>query len=211
MKKYNNIIFDFDGVIMNSHIIKTNAFYYVFSKYGKNIGNYAVKLHIKKMGMPRTNKFNLINKYYLNNNLKKKDLNKIEKIFKDYVLKKIFKMKINKNLLKFIKNSKNKNFYISTGTNQEEIKKICKKMKISKYFSEIFGSPKTKIMHINSIIRNYKIKKNDILFVGDSLSDYNAAKYCGINFICKSNSENKSLFKNFKVKRIYKFLQLYNF
>ena len=45
------------------------------------------------MGMPRTNKFNLINKYYLNNNLKKKDLNNIEKIFKDYVLKKIFKMK----------------------------------------------------------------------------------------------------------------------
>ena len=114
-------------------------------------------------------------------------------------------------ILKYLKNSKNKFFFISTGTNQEEIKKICKKKKISNYFSGIFGSPKNKIDHINFIIKKNKINKNDVLFVGDSMSDYRAAKSCGISFVCKSNSENKNLFKNSKIKRIYKFKQLYNF
>ena len=211
MKSYSNIIFDFDGVILNSHLVKTNAFYYVFSKYGKKVGNSAVKLHLKNMGKARTYKFNLINKYLLNNSLKNKDLKIIEKVFKDHILKRIFKMEINKNLINFIENSKNKNFYISTGTNQEEIKKICKKKRIFKSFSGIYGSPKTKITHINSIIKNNKINKKDVLFIGDSLSDYKAANACGINFVCKSNSENKNLFKNLNVKRIYKFSQLYNF
>ena len=31
-----NIIFDFDGVIINSHKIKTNAFHEVFKDYGNN-------------------------------------------------------------------------------------------------------------------------------------------------------------------------------
>ena len=33
-----NIIFDFDGVILNSHKVKTDAFEKVFSKFGKSIG-----------------------------------------------------------------------------------------------------------------------------------------------------------------------------
>ena len=47
------IIFDFDGVILNSHIVKTNAFFNIFSKYGKKIGHNAVKLHLNNMGKER--------------------------------------------------------------------------------------------------------------------------------------------------------------
>ena len=34
-----NIIFDFDGVIINSHKIKTKAFFLTFKSYGKTIAN----------------------------------------------------------------------------------------------------------------------------------------------------------------------------
>ena len=45
-----NIIFDFDGVIINSHKIKTLAFYNIFKSYGKNIGLKARKFHTKNIG-----------------------------------------------------------------------------------------------------------------------------------------------------------------
>ena len=35
MKKYTNLFFDCDGVILNSNLIKTNSFYEVTKKYGK--------------------------------------------------------------------------------------------------------------------------------------------------------------------------------
>ena len=45
-----NIIFDFDGVIINSHKIKTLAFYNIFKSYGKNIGLKARKFHTENIG-----------------------------------------------------------------------------------------------------------------------------------------------------------------
>ena len=54
-----HIIFDFDGVILNSHKIKTKAFYKIFESYGKNIANKAIKFH----------KEILVNQDILNSNL----------------------------------------------------------------------------------------------------------------------------------------------
>ena len=34
-----NIIFDFDGVIISSYKVKTNAFYYLFKNFEKKIHN----------------------------------------------------------------------------------------------------------------------------------------------------------------------------
>ena len=41
--KFDKIIFDFDGVILNSHVIKSNAFRNVFKKYNSKISNQAFK------------------------------------------------------------------------------------------------------------------------------------------------------------------------
>ena len=43
-----NVIFDFDGVILNSHRIKTLAFYNIFKKYGTDTAKRAKKFHLKK-------------------------------------------------------------------------------------------------------------------------------------------------------------------
>ena len=166
MSDYKILIFDFDGVILNSHKVKTKTFFKIFSKYGLNVGHKARKLHLKYMGMPRKKKINLINNFYF------------------------------------------KKFYISTGTDQSEIIKLCKLKKISNFFIKIYGSPKTKIQHISDIIKKNNVSKKKILFIGDSITDYKAAKMKKIDFLCKSNSENKDIFRNINVKRIYKFQQL---
>jgi beta-phosphoglucomutase-like phosphatase (HAD superfamily) len=65
-----HIIFDFDGVILNSHKIKTKAFYKIFESYGKNIANKAVKFHKQNIGKSRYFKF----KFILQNIIKKKNI-----------------------------------------------------------------------------------------------------------------------------------------
>lgn len=211
MKNYQKVIFDFDGVILNSHKIKTKLFYKIFSNYGENFGKKALSFHLKNLGLPREKKFKIINKKFLNKKLTKIDLKRIEDYFKNSIKSKIYKLKLNKNLLILLKkNYKRKKLYISTGTNQTEIRKICKELKISKYFKSIYGSPKNKIYHINKIKNSFK-KVNfneDIVFIGDSNSDYKAAFSTKVDFICKSNSENINMFKNNKITRVYTFKQL---
>ena len=204
-----NIIFDFDGVILNSHKVKTDAFEKIFSNYGKAIGKKAKNYHLKNIGKSRFLKF----KYILNNTLKyksSKDLIKdLDKEFSNYCDNKIFKLKISKNLIEYFKkNYKKKNFFISTGTPQKKIEEIIKKKKIKKFFKEVYGSPTKKVTHINKIISKYR-NKNKTIFIGDSKEDYKAAKICGINFILKLNSESKNLNLPKKIIKInsYKFLE----
>ena len=204
-----NIIFDFDGVILNSHKTKTDAFEKIFSKYGKSIGKKAKKYHLKNAGKSRYLKF----KYIINNILKykssKKNMEYLDKEFSNYCDSKILKLEISKNLMQYLKkNYKNKNFFISTGTPQKKIEEIIKKKKIKKFFKKIYGSPLKKIAHINKIISKYK-NKSKTIFIGDSEEDYKSAKICGIDFLLKLNSESKNLNLPKKVNkfRSFKFIE----
>ena len=61
--------------------------------------------------------------------------------------------------------------FISTGTPENEIKIITKARGIDKFFKEIYGSPDNKTDHIKRIINKYGYKKEEIIFIGDSLED----------------------------------------
>lgn len=203
-----NIIFDFDGVIINSHKVKTEAFYKIFKPYGKNVANKAKKFHERNIGKSRFFKFKFILKKILNKNITKSELAKLDKNFDTFVQKKIKLMIPSKYLLKFLKGQKyNNNLYISTGTPQNKIIQILKEKNLLSYFKKIYGSPSSKISHINEIKKSNK----NVLFIGDSLEDYNAAKKTNINFVLKLNSENFLLRKKLNVRKIhsFKFLKEY--
>ena len=98
-----NIIFDFDGVILNSHKTKTEAFEKVFSKYGKSIGKKAKNYHLKNAGKSRYLKFKYILNYLLKYKSSKKIIEDLDREFSNYCDNKILKLKISKNLIKYLK------------------------------------------------------------------------------------------------------------
>ena len=201
-----NIIFDFDGVIINSHKIKTLAVYNIFKSYGKNIGLKARKFHTKNIGKSRYFKFKYILQKITNSKNTKKEMKILDKKFDLFVEKKLKKLSPSKYLIRFLKNSKNsRNIYISTGTPKAKIIKVLKDKKLLKYFNKVYGAPHSKINHIK------KIKKNNekCVFIGDSYEDFKAAKITNVKFILKINSENLPLRKKIKVNTInsFKFLE----
>lgn len=204
--QFYQIIFDFDGVILNSHNIKTRAFYEIFYPYGKKIANQAKAYHEKNQGISRYIKFRDIFKKFLKKKINKNEIRVLDFKFKKICFNKILKLKIPTLLIKFFKNKKkNYNFFISTGTPQKEIEKILRIKKIYKYFKGVYGYPSSKIQHIKRIIKN----KKNTLFIGDALEDYYSAKYMKINFILKEHSKNKNILKNQKVYRIKNYKNFY--
>lgn len=198
------IIFDFDGVILNSNYVKTKTFYNLFKSYGKKIANNAVKYHLNYMGVPRQKKFKYIYKNFLKKKISKKILDNLDFEFRKKSLKKIYQLNVSKPLNNFIrKNYRNYNLYISTGAPKNEIVDLLKRKKIFKKFKKVYGPPTKKYQHIN-LIR--KSKKGDIIFIGDSLEDYRAAKKSKIKFILKKHKENINIFKDKKVIQISNFV-----
>ena len=199
MKKF-QIIFDFDGVILNSHNIKTKGFYEIFKIYGKTKAIRAQRYHIKNIGVSRYKKF----KYIIENILKDKTitLDFLNEKFNDYCTKRIKTLKLSNDLRNFFSiYHKQYDLFISTATPEMDIKHILKDKKIFKYFKKIYGSPKTKINHIKMI----KKKNQKRIFIGDSLEDYKASIVTKTFFVLKQHNENKFYFRNIIVPKLKDF------
>lgn len=203
MKK--NVIFDFDGVILNSHKVKTDGFYELFKKYGKIVAQKSKKFHLNNIGKNRYYKFEYIYKNYLKKKINIQIIKNLDKEFDQFVISKINALNVSTKLKSFLRLKKKYNFYISTSTPTEKIKRILKEKKIFNYFDNIYGSPKKKIQHIISIKKNKKMT----VFIGDSIEDFYAAKKTNIKFLLKNNSENKIFRKkNKKLLKINSFKNL---
>ena len=71
MKKYKSLIFDCDGVILNSNQIKTDAFKKVLKKYNTNAVDEFITYHRKNGGVSRYIKIeNFLKNILLRENLK---------------------------------------------------------------------------------------------------------------------------------------------
>ena len=84
--------------------------------------------------------------------------------------------------LKFL-NKSNIPCYIATGVHQKEINELISKLKIKKFFKNIYGYPKKKDEILRIIKKSENVKYSKIYFIGDSMSDFFAAKKRKVNFL----------------------------
>ena len=54
---------------------------------------------------------------------------------------------------------------------------------MSGYFQEVLGSPIRKPVHIRNLLSKYRLVPDHCVFVGDALTDYNASRETGLQFI----------------------------
>ena len=197
------LIFDFDGVILDSVNIKTEAFRELFKKQNKSILNKILKYHLKNGGVSREKKFEFFYKFFLKQKLSIKQKKKLSKEFNKIVFKKILKCKFIKGAYKFLSENKSYKLFISSGTPEKELRLICKKRKLSKFFLNIYGSPKTKVNHIKSIKRKFR-KTDFIVFIGDSKNDLDASLKTKIKFIQIGNNIKRKIKLKNKLKNLMK-------
>jgi len=187
------IIFDFDGVLIESAQIKTEAFSQLFSHYPSKVCE-IVKYHKINMGVSRYVKFR-----YFYENILGKELSDSEEIqlgnrFSQIVLDKVLEAPFVSGTLNFLERYyQNIPLFIASGTPDDELKYILKKRGISKYFKGIYGSPREKSEIIMDILSGYSLNIDDVFFVGDAESDLKAAKETGVCFVARIISRDSNL------------------
>ena len=188
------IIFDFDGVIVESVNIKSNAFAEMYKAYGDDVMDKVMAHHLDNGGMSRFEKLRFYHRQYLGVPLENDELAKLADKFSNLVVDKVIAAPYVHGAYEFLSEYHSiYDLYISTGTPEAEMDRILKVKKIIGFFKGVYGSPEIKSEHIRKILNKNNFKNNEVIFVGDSSSDGDAARNNNIPFIARVTGKNGPL------------------
>lgn len=187
-----NIIFwDFDGVLMDSNSVRDLGFQRVLSKFPKDQVDQLLKFHQANGGLSRYVKFRYFFEEVRGEMIEDEDVLVWAERF-SAIMKELL---VQPNLLifetiKFVKENQGKYImYITSGSDQDELRYICRTLKIDHLFKSIHGSPKPKKELVRELIKREGYKLIDCVLIGDSYNDWEAAKDNGIEFIGYNNKD----------------------
>lgn len=191
------IIFDFDGVILESATIKTNAFSEVVSNYPKEQAEEFVRYHMSHMGISRHVKF----RYFIEEILHEQYSDDKEKVladrFSDIVYEKVMHCDYVPGAREFLEQSYLKyDLYIATGTPEEEIRLILDGRDLTKFFKGVYGTPGKKEDIVANIMETNNYSYSEVVFVGDADTDLKAANKNKVYFVGRNTRENQETFQN---------------
>lgn len=73
--------------------------------------------------------------------------------------------------------------FVVSGTPQDELRRITDQRGLSDYFAGVYGSPRNKEDIVNELLCNHSLDAQKCLFIGDAMTDYNAAHSCDMPFL----------------------------
>ena len=183
------IVFDFDGVILESADIKTEAFRQLFKDRFPDQIEQIVEYHKQNMGISRFVKFRHIYKQSANKPLDRKEESLLGEEFSKIVFDQILKAPMVPGVQEFLEADGEKYLlFVASGTPEEELTEIMAKRNLLRYFIYYFGPPQGKADIIRHIMKKYRLEPLEVAFVGDAESDYQAAITTGVHFIAKTAS-----------------------
>jgi phosphoglycolate phosphatase-like HAD superfamily hydrolase len=183
------IFFDFDGVILESADIKTNAFLELFRDYPE-YGDAIRRYHHENLGVSRYIKFEWIYRTLLNKTLDEAEKKKLGEQFSELVFNKVLACPLVAGAYQFLEEARNQYYcFVASGTPHEELQAIVSQRKLDIFFNEVCGTPHTKSNIVERLLKVYKLSSGDCWFVGDGITDYEAALETGVKFIARDTAE----------------------
>jgi len=190
-----NIFWDFDGVIMDSMPVRNQGFKLVLKEFPEDQVELLMKYHLRNGGLSRYVKFRYFFEEIRGEVVSEEYINDWAIKFSNIMRKQL----VNSGLLiedtvKFIKeNYKKLNMHIVSGSDQEELRFLCKELMLDIYFKSIHGSPTPKDELVRNLLNDNDYQHPDCVLIGDSINDYDAASRNNIDFNGYNNADLKVL------------------
>lgn len=190
---YQTILWDFDGVILDSVPIRDAGYRHVLKDYPDSQVKKLIKFQQQNGGLSRYVKFRYFYEQILGKEISNEKINVFAAQFSDYMKMRLTDSSLLiSDTLNFITNHYSKfNMHIVSGSDQYELRYLCNELKISSYFKSIMGSPTPKKTLVKDILNKENYNPADVVLIGDSINDYDAAKVNNIKFYGYNNQSIK--------------------
>ncbi len=187
-EKIKCVIFDFDGVILDSSGLKTECFKKLYRQY-EDIYDGAMQYHFDNKGMSRFRQFDYVTRNLMHVSDPESQAEKMSENFAAIVFDEVSKASfINgaKELIEFLYPLVP--LYIVSSGPHDELEKIMTSRGLTNYFKAYYGSVDYKEEYIAKIIQKEALDFNEALYVGDTLKDLDAADKAGVPFCGVQNT-----------------------
>lgn len=186
---YQTIIFDFDGVILDSETYKIQTFKSLFSSFPDYIDKID-EYNKANRGISRYDKF----RYIYQNILQLPYTEEVEKKLGDE-----YSEKLSDNLSQIPLINGVKEFlslqkvplYIASSSKKAEMDIAMQPHDIQKYFKRVYDQTTTKLDAIRDVLRRSSLKNDQVLFIGDAIADYEAGHEAMVDFLARTDDPTK--------------------
>lgn len=183
IESYKTIVFDCDGVILNSNELKTEAFGDVARQFSNKAAEELVEFHVNNGGISRNVKFKFLVEELLGLSDRNDLVNQLCTEYGDLIEEKLLECEIASEIYKLKDSTPGSTWFVVSGGNQEQLRRVFNARGIADLFDGgIFGSPSSKDEILHTLTSNKAIS-NPAIFLGDSKYDFAASKNAGLDFI----------------------------
>jgi phosphoglycolate phosphatase-like HAD superfamily hydrolase len=192
------IFWDFDGVIKDSVLVKSQGYEKLFVSYGRNVVEKVREHHKSHGGISRYEKIPI----YLGwagETVNKGQVREFCGRFSELVRQAVIDAPWVPGVREYLQtNHTSQYFVLVTATPQEEIERILHELDLTRYFREVHGAPTAKSVAVNDVLMRLHIPPEQAIVVGDSNTDLRASEENNVLFLLRRTPFNQDLQKRFQ-------------
>lgn len=183
--QYSTLVFDCDGVILDSNRLKTQAYFDTAIAYGANAeqARAITDYHVRLGGVSRYPKFQYFLEKILYQPATEENLEFLLERFASEIHQGLLHCRVAEGLHELRASYPRMRWMVLSGSDQQELRRLFQQRGLDTLFDAgIFGSPDDKRQVLERELRNHNIKP-PALFIGDSQYDHQVAAGAGLDFV----------------------------
>jgi phosphoglycolate phosphatase-like HAD superfamily hydrolase len=182
IEKYKYVLFDCDGVLMDSNRLKTQAFGLVADYFSPKHSKELMDYHSSRGGISRNEKFLYFFETILGQTNFQEDYEHALELYNQTVVQGLIEANLLPGVEALLDSCRDKVRIVLSGGNQEELHHVFQVRDLAERFRYIWGSPINKQEHLARAFEE-GILETPAVFFGDSRYDYQAAQEFGLDFV----------------------------
>jgi HAD superfamily hydrolase (TIGR01549 family) len=185
LRRTRAVVFDFDGVILESVDVKTRAFVALFDRWPEHADEIR-RLHLENTGVSRYEKFVRIHRDILGLPLDDAEKERLGRDFGRLIREEMLSCEFVTGARELLERfAVSYTLFVASGTPEEEMREIVSARGLDRFFKAVYGSPASKAEIMRRILTKHELAPNEVVFVGDALSDYEGARAVDVPFVAR--------------------------
>lgn len=188
--KIRAVVFDFDGVILESANVKTEAFCNLYADHGTEVVARVRAHHMENLGISRFKKFAWISQNIFGKALADDQSVELGRRFSELALAGVLAAPFVPGARDALHALAGKyQLAVASGTPQDELALIVERRELGHLFGEVHGTPAEKPAILRDFMARKLLAHDEVVFVGDGMSDYEAAVAAEVPFLARDTPE----------------------
>jgi phosphoglycolate phosphatase-like HAD superfamily hydrolase len=178
------VVFDFDGVLVDSVGIKSAAFAGLYPQESDAFRDSVVRHHLAHGGISRMQKIAHFEQLRTGRPAASERVDELAEQFAELVTERVISAPEMQGALELLGYLYGRfPLFVCSGTPEPELRRIVRSRGWDRYFDGVFGSPREKKVILRSIAASLRCPLEDILMIGDASTDLESSLAVGARFV----------------------------